>query len=147
MALSKRFFQIMLFFLGMAVVLGIDQFLKNEIRQNGGFFTCNKGISFGIQMPFIFFSASLLFFGLVLGICLYLYKKSPVSSLLLLSLTLLGGGAASNLIDRFFWGCVLDYIPFLIKGFPLFNVADVGIFLGTFILFFILIFKNIHKNS
>lgn len=146
MAFKRRFSQFLLFFLGMLVVVSIDQFLKYKIRQSGGFFVCNKGISFGIDAPFVVFGASLVFFAFILSICVYLYKKTPISSLLLLSLTFVGGGGASNILDRIFLGCVFDYMPLFSQKLPLFNVADVGIFIGTLLLVFILFYKNIDSD-
>jgi signal peptidase II len=43
------------------------------------------------------------------------------------------GGAVSNLIDRFLYGAVMDFIEFHAFGysFPVFNVADIAIFIGV----------------
>jgi lipoprotein signal peptidase len=142
MALKRRFLQLILFFIGMAVVTTIDQFLKRLIRQNGGFYVCNKGISFNIEIPYVTFWVALLFFIFIISICLYLYKKSALLSIFLLSLTLIGGGTASNGLDRLFFGCVFDYLRLPLKQLPLFNVADIGIFIGTCLLLFILLYKK-----
>ena len=52
------------------------------------------------------------------------------------------GGAFSNIIDRVFIGCVLDYIPIFKEIFPVFNIADIGISLGAFFIFSEIITKN-----
>ena len=57
---------------------------------------------------------------------------------------LLVGGIVSNLIDRVFRGCVIDYIEVLFKGVnvPIFNIADICIVIGS-ILF---IFKTLEEK-
>ena len=54
------------------------------------------------------------------------------------------GGIISNLIDRIFRGYVIDYLDFNIFGysFPIFNIADICIVIGS-ILF---IFKTIDEK-
>lgn len=134
------------FFLSIAsFVVAFDQFLKYKIRQDDGFFLCNRGISFGIQPPDIVFWLTIgLFSFVVLYCCVFLYKKRSVlrfSVSVLLGLALFTGGVLSNLLDRFLVGCVLDYIPFF-KPFPVFNLADVSIFLGSCFVLFFLLSKN-----
>jgi signal peptidase II len=41
------------------------------------------------------------------------------------------GGAASNLFDRIKNGCVTDFIFVKIKNAPIFNLADIAIFVGV----------------
>ena len=57
---------------------------------------------------------------------------------------LIVGGIVSNLIDRIFRGCVVDYIEVLFKGYniPIFNIADICIVVGS-ILF---IFKTLEEK-
>jgi len=43
------------------------------------------------------------------------------------------GGAVGNLIDRFRYNYVVDFITFKFKGCPVFNIADVFIFLGAIV--------------
>ena len=47
------------------------------------------------------------------------------------------GGIFGNLIDRLFYGYVIDFLSFDIFGykFPVFNIADIFICLGVFIIF------------
>lgn len=59
--------------------------------------------------------------------------STPMSSLLILSgASLLIGGALSNITDRLTRGCIPDY--FALGWFPAFNVADIGISIGTILL-------------
>ena len=65
-------------------------------------------------------------------IYIILYKK-PKSSILILGLFLILSGAVGNLIDRISYGCVLDFID--IRVWPVFNIADSSISLGTLLIF------------
>lgn len=70
-----------------------------------------------------------------------LYKFGRRHFLLGLSLSMLLGGAAGNMIDRVFYGSVVDFLHFQMKNFPLlnetfpvFNVADCFVTLGAVLL-------------
>jgi len=134
------------FFGGIAsLVVIIDQLFKYKIRHSGGFYLCNSGISFGIQFSnVIFWLIIALFCLIILFYCVFLYKQRIFfyfSGLVLIGLSLFVGGVLSNLIDRLLMGCVLDYISFF-KLFPIFNLADMGIFLGSCLVLFFLLSKN-----
>jgi signal peptidase II len=111
----------------------VDQGIKYIIRQPGGFYICNPGISFGIQLPTILIGLLYLSIGLFLA---YLLKKEIIRYNFL-SLGLILGGAISNIIDRAKYGCVIDYID--IRIWPVFNLADAMITLG----FFYILIKNL----
>lgn len=129
-------------FLGLFIII-IDQLFKYKIRQSGGFYLCNSGISFGIQLPIPAFWLILGLFLFFLVVYFVFLHNTPVFSLnfLFLGLGLIIGGALSNVSDRLFFGCVLDYISFFKKFFPVFNVADIGIFGGSLFILFSLIKK------
>ena len=65
----------------------------------------------------------------------YLFVKKP-DILTGISLALMIGGAAGNLIDRLFLNYVRDFLNFYIFGydFPVFNVADMALCIGVFLL-------------
>lgn len=88
---------------------------------------------------------SAIVFGIVtLAYILILPKKR--NRLRKLGLSLCIGGAASNLRDRFKKGKVVDYFSFNIKSIEhiVFNLADIFIFIGSFIIFMSSLF---HHNS
>ena len=116
-----------------STVLIIDQLFKYKIRLYGGFYTCNSGIAFNIKLPFLFYW---LLFGIASLIIILIYSTTlnKVSKLLLIGLFLVLGGALSNIVDRYFFGCVIDYIS-LVNILPTFNIADIAIFLGCFLIF------------
>lgn len=106
----------------------IDQLSKYLIRSQGGFYICNKNIAFGIELPeiifWIFWIATIFF------VLFSLYKKYLIHNTLYIILIL--SGAISNIIDRLYFGCVIDFID--IKIWPIFNLADSFIVLGMIML-------------
>ena len=74
----------------------------------------------------------------VIGIFYYVLSRKDLNLRLSVSLGLIAGGALGNLYDRFFNGGVVDFIDlhFGSYHYPTFNVADVGVFLGTLLLIF-----------
>lgn len=130
-----EFFRFNKFFLFVFLIL-IDQISKYIIRHTGGFYICNKGISFGVQI-----SENIFFFLwlVILSFFLYgLYKKYFIHNTLYIILIL--SGAVSNLIDRAHYGCVVDFID--LKFFPVFNLADVFISIGATGIVYVLYKKN-----
>ena len=70
-------------------------------------------------------------------------KDSGVSVALKIGSAMVFGGALGNLIDRLKNDCVTDFIHFKsIKKSPIFNFADIFIFVGAIIIAFFDIFKN-----
>ncbi|MEI7890524.1 MAG: signal peptidase II [bacterium] len=124
-------------------LIAIDQIVKYKIRQNGGFYICNSGISFSIPMVSLFFW---IFFGFFLLLSAYYYKKllkSPSYNKIKISLlTLLMAGAISNSTDRLLLGCITDFIHIKKTIFPIFNIADIYIFIGSFLFLTMLFTKK-----
>jgi len=75
-----------------------------------------------------------------IGIILYIRKSRQ--SLINLSLSFVLGGAVGNLIDRVVKGGVTDFLEFHFGSyiFPVFNVADIFVVVGTFLLAFLILF-------
>ena len=133
----------------------VDQASKYLIRSSGGFYICNKGIVFGIPAPF---GLSFLFL-LILSILILRNWKFVISTLgvknnpnyklqitdYLLSfdsgIILIFSGGLSNLMDRLYFGCVIDFID--LTFWPIFNLADIFICAGAIIL----IISFNHKNK
>lgn len=68
---------------------------------------------------------------ILIGATVYIAKVKPESKLFRWSATLIYAGALSNLADRIFRGFVVDMIKTDFIDFPIFNVADCGIVIGT----------------
>ena len=100
----------------------------------GNFFSLhlNKNISFSLELPF-YILYTLLFILLIflLLTCLKYYRKKSVF-LWPWSLVLIG--ALSNIIDRFHYQGVIDFID--IPYFTVFNLSDTYIFIGICILIY-----------
>jgi signal peptidase II len=123
------------------VLISIDQFSKYIIRQSGGFYICNENIAFGIEVPpFIFWPAvaitvimlSLAFKKCFMPVCVPDNNQMPADRPSPLYLAIALAGIWSNLIDRFSFGCVIDFID--LKFWPLFNLADAMIVTGAILL-------------
>ena len=78
-------------------------------------------------------------FSMVMSIALivWIFRMSSSARLQMLGLSLILGGAVGNLIDRVFFGYVIDFIDVYYKNhhWPVFNVADSAICVGAFLLF------------
>lgn len=107
-------------------------------------YTENTGVAFGIANSKIFLIILLSI--LILGIIVKFIKETQTDKNILLSLYFIIAGGISNLIDRIFRGYVIDFIDINILNFPNFNIADICITLGVFVLIFI-IAKSLFKNE
>ncbi|MBN1526721.1 MAG: signal peptidase II [Candidatus Omnitrophica bacterium] len=93
--------------------------------------TRNTGAAFGILKDgrFFFIGASL---AAIAAIAVYISRRSPKDMLVSLALGLILGGASGNLVDRIRYGYVIDFLDF--RVWPVFNIADSCITIGTIIL-------------
>jgi signal peptidase II len=102
----------------------------------------NRGAAFGIlknQIPFFILATSIAIFFIIFHI-----KKS--SSLEKVALGLILAGAIGNLIDRIFFGYVIDFIDVHMEPvfyWPVFNVADSAITVGACILGWLLLRRSL----
>lgn len=98
----------------------------------------NRGISLGLfyfENSIGFFFISLLVFIILCFIIAWAWNVYRQGGLVVGQLLVIAGGL-SNLIDRVWYGGVVDFIAFSLNGFylPLFNVADLAIDIGVLIL-------------
>jgi signal peptidase II len=121
----------------LASLVLIDQLTKYSVRHWGGFYICNEGIAFGLvpsPVIFWFFWISMITFILIqiFNIQFSTFNQLSISkfSMSKLPLYLILSGAISNIIDRIYFGCVIDFIN--IPFWPaIFNVADAFIAIGA----------------
>lgn len=105
-------------------------------------FVKNYGLVFGMFSDRLGSSSAWIFLGIsliALGIIIHLFFRTDNQAVLLpTALSLVLAGAFGNLIDRFRWGYVVDFIQILFnyKGWtwPTFNVADIAITIGIILL-------------
>lgn len=99
----------------------------------------NDGAAFGLFKGaasfFIFISVVI-----ILAITAYLIRTRPADKIISSGLGLILGGALGNLADRLVLGRVIDFIDFGI--WPVFNIADSCITIGTGMVIFSLIVKR-----
>lgn len=140
-------------FIALAVFFaGLDRFLKmlalnffEEAQHNliGGIFKFslakNEYIAFSLPFggPFLLYFTGFLI-GLLIVYWLILNEKSEYG--LAACLTFVIFGAISNMLDRIKFGYVIDYLD--LKYFTIFNVADIMIVGGVFLLIIFLNKKN-----
>jgi signal peptidase II len=83
---------------------------------------------------------------IAIAFILYLLKKNLYNYI---GLSLILGGALGNLIDRVFYGKVVDFIDFYIGNYhwPAFNVADSSLTIGIIVILFTSILPKKTKLS
>lgn len=139
----------------LAVLIFLDQLIKHNVvlklKETDAFvlipnvleldYLENTGSAFGIlqnQKVFI------LFVGFIfLGVITFLLFKLPLKKKFLPShilLTMVVAGGIGNMIDRFRFDYVVDYISFVLIHFPIFNFADCCVVLGVIGLFIMFLF-------
>lgn len=126
--------------------------INNSIEVIKNFFyltyTNNEGAAFSIltgQRLFLIVVAII-----IIVLLLYYLKKNKVEEKLdILAISLIIGGSLGNLIDRIIRGFVIDFFDIKIfnYNFPIFNMADTFIVIGTFLLLIILSRKDEHNET
>lgn len=99
----------------------------------------NRGAAFGLFQGQRWIFITLTF--IIAGLIAYFLLKIPEKFLFLkASLALVLGGAIGNLIDRVRLGYVVDMFDFTLINFPVFNIADSMLVVGTILLGYHLMF-------
>jgi len=150
--IPKCFFNknVLLFFGIPALIFILDRVLKNIVIN--GFsnsnillrihYVTNTGVSWGL---FKGNSALMLWLSIIiLGVLIYFYNEITSIKDAKLGLNLIIIGAISNILDRIFFGHVIDYIDF--SFFPVFNLGDACITLGAVCIILVYVFEGKKKN-
>ena len=106
----------------------------------------NKGVAFGMfsDMRWIFVALTSI---LLVIIIFYMFKKRPKGKFFYVCAALIIGGGIGNLIDRIFYGYVIDYLSLSFFP-PVCNFADYCIKAGTIMLvIYLLFFSDILDSS
>jgi len=140
------------------ILLFLDQFSKYLIRQRLPIghsipvvksvfhitYVENTGIAFGFfpQGQYLFIIISII---IIVAIVFFERRKVLKLPRGKFFLGLILGGALGNLIDRLKFGFVVDFLDFRI--WPVFNLADSGVFIGGIILAFFLLKRRPGKEE
>ena len=92
----------------------------------------NRGAAFGIFQGRVGI-LSALSIAIMLVILVYLVMNPKLPTMVKVALSMVVSGALGNVIDRLFYGFVVDFIHFHIRNswhFPTFNVADMLVVIG-----------------
>ena len=94
--------------------------------------TYNTGAAFGMfrDRPEIAFILSAVSFLALLAVCIFVKLKLWTR----IGVSIMAGGALSNMLERMFLGHVVDWIPFIFVKDLMFNLADVEIAVGALII-------------
>ena len=103
----------------------------------------NTGAVWGIlQNNNIFFIITSI---IILSILTYYFKDLAKSNASVFFIALIFSGAIGNLIDRIFFGFVIDFIDFRI--WPVFNIADSALIIGIIGIIFLNLTNKDDKNK
>ena len=147
------------------VVIILDQISKWVVVSNlmvhesvpvlDGFFDLvhirNRGMAFGLMnrpgIDFAFYFLVAASLTAVAFLIIWFLRLKDGDKRLILGLSLILGGAVGNLIDRFRFHEVIDFLDFYLGQYhwPAFNIADSAITVGTFLVATSLIFQ--HKKT
>lgn len=170
-----KYKNIIYFFLFIFLVL-LDQISKYIIRLSGGFYICNENLAFGLNPNKTFFILFCIFlFFIIYNLKFKIINFKSISNfkfqilnwktLKKLATILILSGGISNIIDRIYYSCVIDFIDLkfwpasnaisppaslyetfqagvAIAGWPVFNFADIYITIGVILFLKIIYFKK-----
>ncbi len=129
-------------------IVVIDNFITLTKIENTGAF-----LSLGDSMPRVWYKILMIYIPLiVLGYALYyVLKRDNLSKLMRIAMTCVIAGGLGNVIDRFLYGSVTDFLffDFYIFHTGIVNIADITLTTGFFILLYELGIKQQiakHKN-
>lgn len=157
----KRSVMLSIDFIVAALLLILDQYTKHlaivHLKEQSAFvlmegvlelqYLENRGSAFGILQNQKFF---ILFVGFVfLFVLLFFLLKLPQQKkfcVLHILLAAIIAGGIGNMIDRFRLDYVVDFISFVLINYPIFNVADIYVVVGTIGLFILFLFVYSEKD-
>ena len=161
---TKNIIRIVLILLIITVNIGCDQFSKKIVKRSvlpyetihvlndhltvtrvensGAFLSAGDSMSKNAKQIFLTLIPMI---AMALGL-VYLFLK-PVSNIMLVGLCFVIGGGVGNLFDRILYGSVTDflYVKFGFFQTGIFNMADVSIMTGMFIILLQFFLKRDHK--
>lgn len=106
----------------------------------------NNGVAFGMfsDMRWVFVALTSVLLAIII---FYMFKKRPKGKFFYICASLIIGGGIGNLIDRIFYGYVIDYLSLSFFP-PVCNFADYCITAGTIMLvIYLLFFSDVLDSS
>ncbi len=121
----------------------IKYFITVDLKPIGSVTVINNilGMFSGMRWIFIVLTALL-----ICAIIIYMFRKKPKCKLFYACVALIVGGGIGNLIDRIFYGYVIDYISLSFFD-PVCNFADYCITVGTVLLVIYVLFFSKDLNE
>ncbi len=101
----------------------------------------NHGVAFGMFEGQIWFFLPVTI--VIAMIMIFLYSKIPVTKRyipLRICIVLITAGAFGNMIDRFRYQYVVDFLYFKLINFPIFNIADCYVVIAVILFVFLILF-------
>ena len=113
----------------------IPHFIRFEYQQN-------TGMAWGLlpNSRWLFVAVTVIVAAIIVYAIIRYRKTMP--RFVAVTLTLVLSGAIGNLIDRLFLGYVRDFIAFDFYDFPVFNIADTCVTIGSILLFIAILFTK-----
>ena len=106
----------------------------------------NPGMAFGIQIGGKLFYTIFASIACII-ILAALFRLRPENFGARFALATIFGGAVGNLMDRFIYSKVVDFIDIRIIRWPVFNFADIAVFIGMIVLIAIVIFEKNREEA
>lgn len=126
----------------------INNFIENPYKGTLVNFTYleNRGAAFGILQDsrLFFIILTLVIVAALVHYFVKNYKKNH--KILNIALAMIISGAIGNFYDRLFHGYVVDFIEFTFVKFPVFNIADIFVTIGSFLMIIYLLFFEESEN-
>lgn len=114
-----------------------DIFHITYIHNTGAAFSIMEGLrAVLILLPLVMIVAAIVFM---------IIKRRSAHPMLMTSVAMIAGGGIGNLIDRIFYGYVVDYLDF--RVFPIFNLADISVCVGCGLLILYVLFIDGKQNN
>lgn len=114
------------------IVLLEDYLTLTKVENSGAFLSLGDSLASPLKIIFLLLLPS----AALLGGLVYLLSQTNASKPFIFGLACILGGGVGNLYDRFLYGSVTDFmhIDFVLFQTGIFNMADVSIMLGFFVL-------------
>ena len=144
--------ELVYFYILFTILFTLDQLIKYGFAHfdwnvDGPYMSLHLAYNYGVAFSMLSFLQEYLKFiqlAVVLGGCIYLYKNKDVFYEYYFPISLLFAGGLSNILDRFTYGGVVDYLYWHYGfEFAIFNFADVIIDIAVVII----IYKQIKSSK